>query len=98
MARLEAGIDEHGELGDYTALDRALDAGQRLLKRRTRLVDDDLAQDRALCAGQAVLLRTLEREQIEAGTLRLPRVLHADRHIQGGMKVVAGVELLDGDR
>src|SRR4029453_2639902 len=47
------------------AFDGFLDRGQRLLERRTRLVDDDPSQDGSLGAGQAILHRALERQQVE---------------------------------
>src|SRR5512139_4230597 len=68
--------------------DGSLDKREGAFERRDGLVDDDLPQHGTLDARQSVLLRALEREQVETATLGRRLVRDADGDIQGGMEVV----------
>src|SRR4029079_18827868 len=62
------------------------------------LVDHDLPEHRAPDAGQSLLLRALDRQQIEAVGHGVGAVIDAYREIERGVKVVRCVQLFDRHR
>src|SRR5580704_6540620 len=74
-----------------------LDRFECPFERRARFINGDFSDDAAFESCQPRLLRTLERDQVEGGVLRIILIADADGQVQRGLEIVASVKLLHGN-